>query len=101
MIQHENNLKPSPSTQKLINNIISFQQGLTQSIFTVAPNTNRVKLSVQNLGENDVFIYINGQVVSIIAEDFCQFIPDTEAKLSIGVSSPLGSQVLVTSYLSI
>lgn len=98
-IQHENNLKSLPNTAPIIKTVTSFQQGLTASIFTIAANNDRVKLSVQNLGINPINILINNQTVSIIYTDICQFIPDTECRLSIGLSSTLGSNALITSYL--
>ncbi|MCT7948298.1 hypothetical protein NG798_00630 [Ancylothrix sp. C2] len=101
MIQHDNNLKSLPANIPIIRTITSFQQGLTASIFTLAANNNRVKLSVQNLGMNDINIWVGTQLISVIGGGFTHFLPDSEARLSIGLSSELGANALVVSYLSV
>ena len=99
MIQYENNLKSLPIQSPIITGVISFEQGLTQAIFTLAANTLREKVSVQNSGGNPLSVFLAGQLISIIDPGIHQEISGSQARLAIGLSSPLGSSAIIASYL--
>ncbi len=100
MIQHENNLKSLGSENPTVTAVTSIQQGLTQSVFTVAANNNRVKFSVQNLGLNPLNVLIANQLIAVVGLDSCFDTSGSEARLAIGLSSELGTDALIVSYVT-